>query len=166
MTQTERRLYLIKKLQQNDSRFVDYTAERMTSAEQKQLLRAMMNVWMPAPIDEEYRRIEGAYLRQDIAATSGRATSPPCRVTRSSMPRTAKCSAALYPCTTASITASTAPRGCHCATNATRSCAIRVMRKKRVRRRSPLPTTCRVNMFSTRWDRSSAADSPKSTVNC
>ena len=67
MTQTERRLYLIKKLQQNDSRFVDYTAERMTSAEQKQLLRAMMNVWMPAPIDEEYRRIEGAYLRQDIA---------------------------------------------------------------------------------------------------
>lgn len=67
MTQTERRLYLIKKLQQNDSRFDDYTAERMTSAEQKQLLRAMMNVWMPAPIDEEYRRIEGAYLRQDIA---------------------------------------------------------------------------------------------------
>ena len=67
MTQTERRLYLIKKLQQNDRRFDEYTAQNMTSAEQKRLLRAMMNVWMPAPIDEEYKRIEGEYLRQDIA---------------------------------------------------------------------------------------------------
>ena len=67
MTQTERRLYLIKQLQQNDSRFDDYAAQQMTAAEQKRLLRAMMNVWMPAPIDEEYRRIEGEYLRQEIA---------------------------------------------------------------------------------------------------
>ena len=67
MTQTERQLYLIKALQMNDRRFEDDTPQKMTSAEQKRLLRAMMNVWMPAPIDEEYRRIEGEYLRQDIA---------------------------------------------------------------------------------------------------
>ena len=66
MTQTERRLYLIKALGQNDRRFDD-TPQNMTAAEQKRLLRAMMNVWEPAPIDEEYRRIEGEYLRQDIA---------------------------------------------------------------------------------------------------
>ena len=66
MTQTERRLYLIKALQQNDRRFDD-TPQNMTAAEQKRLLRAMMNVWMPAPIDEEYKKIEGEYLRQDIA---------------------------------------------------------------------------------------------------
>ena len=67
MTQTERRLYLIKALGQNDRRFEDDTPQNMTAEEQKRLLRAMMNVWMPAPIDEEYRRIEGEYLRQDIA---------------------------------------------------------------------------------------------------
>ena len=67
MTQTERRLYLIKALQMNDRRFEDDTPQNMTAEEQKRLLRAMMNVWMPAPIDEEYRRIEGEYLRQDIA---------------------------------------------------------------------------------------------------
>lgn len=67
MTQTERRLYLIKTLGQKDRRFDEYAAEQMTSAEQKRLLRAMMNVWEPAPIDEEYRRIEGEYLKQDIA---------------------------------------------------------------------------------------------------
>ncbi len=67
MTQTERRLYLIKALGQNDRRFDDYAAEKMTAEEQKRLLRAMMNVWMPQPIDEEYRRIEGAYLKQEIA---------------------------------------------------------------------------------------------------
>lgn len=67
MTQTERRLYLIKALGQNDRRFDEYAAEQMTSAEQKRLLRAMMNVWMPQPIDEEYQRIESAYLRQEIA---------------------------------------------------------------------------------------------------
>lgn len=67
MTQTERRLYLIKALGQNDRRFEDDTPQNMTSAEQKRLLRAMMNVWLPAPIDEEYKKIEGEYLRQDIA---------------------------------------------------------------------------------------------------
>ena len=67
MTQTERRLYLIKRLGQQDRRFDEYTPQHMTSAEQKRLLRAMMNVWMPTPIDEEYKRIEGEYLRQEIA---------------------------------------------------------------------------------------------------
>ena len=48
MTQTERRMYLIKALGQNDRRFEDDTPQNMTVAEQKRLLRAMMNVWMPA----------------------------------------------------------------------------------------------------------------------
>ena len=69
MTQTERRLYLIKALGQNDRRFEDDTPQNMTAEEQKRLLRAMMNVWMPAPIDEEYRRIEGEYLRQGDITT-------------------------------------------------------------------------------------------------
>ena len=67
MTQTERRLYLIKALGQNDRRFEDDSPQNMTAADQKRLLRAMMNVWMPVPIDGEYSRIEGEYLRQDIA---------------------------------------------------------------------------------------------------
>ena len=67
MTQTERRLYLIKALGQKDRRFEDDMPQNMTAEEQKRLLRAMMNVWMPAPIDEEYKKIEGEYLRQDIA---------------------------------------------------------------------------------------------------
>ena len=68
MNQAERRMYLIRELQKNDRRFDGYAPEAMTAEDQKRLLRAMMNVWMPKPLDEEYLRIEGEYLRAETEA--------------------------------------------------------------------------------------------------
>ena len=52
MTQAEKRLYLIRALLN----------------EQQELLRALMNVRMPAPITEEYLRIESEYLMAETEA--------------------------------------------------------------------------------------------------
>ena len=67
MNQTEKRLYLIKELLSEQSRYKDIEIPTGTQ-EQKDLLRSLMNVRMPAPISEEYIRIESEYLRAETEA--------------------------------------------------------------------------------------------------
>ena len=64
MNQTERRTYLIKALlaERGQKTFVPKNAE-----EQKRLLRSLMNVRMPAPVSDEFLRIQDDYLQQAIA---------------------------------------------------------------------------------------------------
>ena len=181
MTQTERRLYLIKTLGQKDRRYGEYSAEQMTSAEQKRLLRAMMNVWMPQPIDEEYRRIEGEYLKQEIADRG---------ITR--LEELAPMQKDLYlwqgdittlACDAIVNAANSQMLGCfvplhNCIDNCIHSAAGLSLRRKcheiMLEQGHEEPTgqakiTPGYNLpskFSTRWDRSSAADSPRNTVRC
>ena len=66
MNQTERRIYLIKELMKEDDRFKRYIPEEMSFQEQKDLLRSLMNIRMPAPLKEEFTRIQDEYLKQAI----------------------------------------------------------------------------------------------------
>lgn len=66
MNQSERRLYLINALLDESPRYSGIEIPKDTN-EQKQLLRSLMNVRMPAPISEEFLRIQDEYLRQAIA---------------------------------------------------------------------------------------------------
>ena len=67
MTQEEKRIYLIKYLLAEDSTFRKYEPETMSMQEQKDLLRSLMNIRMPAPLSEEFIRIQDEYLKQEIA---------------------------------------------------------------------------------------------------
>ena len=64
MTHEEQRIWLIKELQKDRSQLSHY---RIPNDEQgqKDLLRGLMNIWMPKPISEEYLRIESEYLRAE-----------------------------------------------------------------------------------------------------
>lgn len=66
MNQSERRLYLINALLDESPRYSSIEIPKDTN-EQKQLLRSLMNVRMPAPISEEFLRIQDEYLQQAIA---------------------------------------------------------------------------------------------------
>lgn len=68
MTQTEKRLALIRYLLAENSRFGRYEPEAMNEAEQKDLLRALMNVRLPAPLSEAFLRLQDDYLQQEIAS--------------------------------------------------------------------------------------------------
>ena len=67
MTHEEQRIWLIKELQKDRSQLSHY---RIPNDEQgqKDLLRGLMNIWMPKPISEEYLRIESEYLRAENEA--------------------------------------------------------------------------------------------------
>ncbi len=67
MTHEEQRIWLIKELQKEPSQLSRY---RIPADEQgqKDLLRALMNLWMPKPLSDEYLRIEGEYLRAEAQA--------------------------------------------------------------------------------------------------
>ena len=67
MTHEEQRIWLIKELQKDRSQLSHY---RIPNDEQgqKDLLRGLMNIWMPKPISEEYLRIESEYLRAETEA--------------------------------------------------------------------------------------------------
>ena len=67
MTQSERRINLIRYLLAEDSTFRKYEPETMSVQEQKDLLRSLMNIRMPAPLSEEFIRIQDEYLKQEIA---------------------------------------------------------------------------------------------------
>ncbi|MBP3538394.1 MAG: protein-ADP-ribose hydrolase, partial [Oscillospiraceae bacterium] len=63
MTQSERREYLIAALLKEQLQFSQIeipTDER----EQKSLLRALFNVRMPAPVSNEFLRVQDAYLQE------------------------------------------------------------------------------------------------------
>ena len=67
MTQAERRIYLIKYLLAEDSQFRRYEPKTMSEKEQKDLLRSLMNIRMPAPLSEEFVKIQDEYLKQERA---------------------------------------------------------------------------------------------------
>ncbi|MCR5523260.1 MAG: protein-ADP-ribose hydrolase [Clostridia bacterium] len=67
MTQSERRLYLIKELLAESSRLRHYEPETMSNQEQKDLLRSLMNIRMPAPVSDEFIRIQDEYLKTELS---------------------------------------------------------------------------------------------------
>ena len=62
MTQAERRIYLIKKLLQEQPPIPT------TPQEQQKLLRALLNIRLPAPISAEFLAVQDAYLQAETAA--------------------------------------------------------------------------------------------------
>lgn len=68
MTQTEKRLYLIRALLSEDRQYSGFIPEQMDADEQRKLLRSLMNVRMPAPLSDEYVKIEGEYLKAETEA--------------------------------------------------------------------------------------------------
>lgn len=67
MTHEEQRIWLIKELQKEPSQLSHY---RIPNDEQgqKDLLRGLMNIWMPKPLSKEYLQIEGEYLKAEAEA--------------------------------------------------------------------------------------------------
>lgn len=66
MTQAERRTYLIKELlaEQPQYRGMPVPAN---AAEQKRLLRSLMNVRFPQPVSENFLAIQDEYLQEELA---------------------------------------------------------------------------------------------------
>ncbi len=64
MTHEEKRLYLIKTLLAEQPRYgnIEIPADEQG---QKDLLRSLMNVRMPAPVSDEYVQIESEYLKEE-----------------------------------------------------------------------------------------------------
>lgn len=67
MKQSERRIFLIKSLLQERTEYRDISISADTE-QQKQLLRALMNVRTPQPIGTEFLRMQDEYLQYEIAA--------------------------------------------------------------------------------------------------
>ncbi len=67
MTQDERRIWLIKYLLDEDDYYKNSKVPT-TVNEQKDMLRALMNVRMPHPISSEFLKIQDAYLKEENAA--------------------------------------------------------------------------------------------------
>ena len=68
MTQTERRIFLIRELLKEDISFKQYEPENMSETEQRNLLRSLMNIRMPAPLSDEYIKIQDEYLKLELAS--------------------------------------------------------------------------------------------------
>lgn len=66
MTQTERRLFLIKELLHEQPGYQDMDIP-VHAQEQKNLLRSLFNIRMPQPVSEEFLNVQDAYLRTETA---------------------------------------------------------------------------------------------------
>ena len=66
MTQKERRVYLIRKLLEEQPRYADMEIPS-DEQEQKMLLRALFNVRMPKDTDDEFLQVQDAYLQEETA---------------------------------------------------------------------------------------------------
>ena len=64
MTQSERRLYLITELKKENRQYAELPVP-LDTAQQKRLLRALFNVRPPIPADEEFLRVQDAYLKEE-----------------------------------------------------------------------------------------------------
>ncbi len=64
MTQTERRIYLIKELLSEQLKYADMEISK-NEQEQKYLLRSLFNIRMPKPINEDFLKIQDAYLKDE-----------------------------------------------------------------------------------------------------
>lgn len=67
MTQAERRLFLIQSLLKEKPEYRNMSIPDSANA-QRQLLRALMNVRMPAPINRDFLDVQDEYLQAEIAA--------------------------------------------------------------------------------------------------
>lgn len=67
MNQSERRKFLIRELLQENARYRDMEIPA-GEAEQKQLLRGLMNVRLPGRIGREFLEVQDAYLQAETAA--------------------------------------------------------------------------------------------------
>ncbi len=65
--QTERRLFLINKLLGEGGGSEKFEPEKMSVQEQKNFLRSLMNIRMPAPISEDFITVQDDYLKQAIS---------------------------------------------------------------------------------------------------
>ena len=65
MNQEERRLYLIRELLHEQPRFRNIEIAK-DHAEQKKLLRSLMNIRMAAPISEAFLQTQDEYLKEEI----------------------------------------------------------------------------------------------------
>ncbi len=65
MTQRERRLYLIKILLAEDQKYAGIAIPADEDG-QRRLLRSLLNVRMPRPVDGEFRKVQDAYLQEEI----------------------------------------------------------------------------------------------------
>ena len=63
MTQEERRIYLIQALQKEMPEYRDYTIP-INEQDQKDLLRALFNIRLPAPASSTFYEVQDAYLSQ------------------------------------------------------------------------------------------------------
>ena len=66
MTQAERRLYLIRSLLNEKTKYQSLNVPR-DAGEQRKLLRSLMNVRMPKVADEAFLRVQDEYLQQELA---------------------------------------------------------------------------------------------------
>lgn len=64
MDQSEKRLYLIKELLREQPQYADIRIPKSEN-EQKNLLRSLFNVRMPAPADQEFLKIQDEYLKEE-----------------------------------------------------------------------------------------------------
>lgn len=69
MTQAERRIYLIKKLLAEQPRYQELSVPADT-AEQKRLLRSLMNIRAPRPVGQDFLAVQDEYLREELAQKS------------------------------------------------------------------------------------------------
>lgn len=67
MTQTERRIFLIQALLDEQPQYQSITVPK-TAEEQKVLLRSLLNVRPPKPIGDDFLAVQDAYLQAEIAA--------------------------------------------------------------------------------------------------
>ena len=65
MNQTERRLFLIKKLLLEQTRYHDMGIPE-EEPEQKRLLRSLLNIRMPEPVSDEFLAVQDAYLQEEL----------------------------------------------------------------------------------------------------
>lgn len=65
MNQSERRIYLIQELLKERKEYQSIQVPS-NSLQQKQLLRALMNVRMPSFINEDFLKVQDAYLQEEI----------------------------------------------------------------------------------------------------
>ena len=81
MTHEEQRTWLIRQLLGEDPRYKNYQIPE-GEQEQKDLLRALMNVRMPEPISEEILRVQDEYLSEEIkrAGITDIADMQPCAI--------------------------------------------------------------------------------------
>ena len=66
MTQTERRIYLIQRLLNEQPRYQDIEVPQIES-EQRTLLRSLLNIRAPREIDDDFLTVQDEYLQEETA---------------------------------------------------------------------------------------------------